>query len=79
MNDVLGDFIPDFRYLVVPLSKYTNQELVDKGDELSLIMLIDKLRNAADFQKLKDIQAEYFESISKNSPESVLKLIGKII
>lgn len=79
MNDVLGDFIPDFRYLVVPLSKYTNQELVDKGDELSLIMLIDKLRNAADFQKLKDIPAEYFESISKNSPESVLKLIGKII
>ena len=79
LNDVLGDFIPDFRYLVVPLSKYTNQELVDKGDELSLIMLIDKLRNAADFQKLKDIPAEYFESISKNSPESVLKLIGKII
>lgn len=79
MNDVLGDFIPDFRYLVVPLSKYTNQELVDKGDELSLIMLIDKLRNAADFQKLKDIPAEYFESISKNSPEPVLKLIGKII
>ena len=27
LNDVLGDFIPDFRYLVVPLSKYTNQEL----------------------------------------------------
>ena len=52
---------------------------MDKGDELSLIMLIDKLRNAADFQKLKDIPAEYFESISKNSPESVLKLIGKII
>ena len=43
MNDVLGDFIPDFRYLVVPLSKYTNQELVDKGDELSLIMLNSEL------------------------------------
>lgn len=29
--------------------------------------------------KLKEIPDEYFENISRNSPESVLKLIGKII
>ncbi len=53
--------------------------MVEKNDELSLVMLIDKLRSAADFRQLKDIPEEYFESISRNSPESVLKLIGKII
>ena len=79
LKDVLGEFIPDFRYLVVPLSGYSSQELVDKGDELSLIMLVDKLRNAADFRKLKEIPREYFEQISRDSPESVLQLIGKII
>lgn len=79
LNEVLGEYIPDFHYLVVPLSRYTNQELVDKSDELSLIMLIDKLRSTADFQKLREIPAEYFENLSRNSPESVLKLIGKII
>ena len=79
LNDILGEFIPDFRYLVVPLSRYSNQELIDKGDELSLIMLVDKLRSAADFHNLKTIPEEYFENISRNSPESVLKLIGKII
>lgn len=79
LSDILEEFIPDFNYLVVPLSKYSNEELIDKKDELSLIMLIDKLRSAADFQKLKEIPDEYFENISRNSPESVLKLIGKII
>ena len=57
LKEVLDRFIPSFHYLVVPLSKYTNQELVDKGE----------------------IPDEYFENISRNSPESVLKLIGKII
>ncbi|OUP77457.1 hypothetical protein B5F07_22210, partial [Lachnoclostridium sp. An169] len=79
LSDILGEFIPDFHYLVVPLSRYSNRELVEKNDELSLVMLIDKLRSAADFRQLKDIPEEYFESISRNSPESVLKLIGKII
>lgn len=42
-------------------------------------MLIDKLRSTADFYNLGEIPDEYFENISRNSPESVLKLIGKII
>ena len=42
-------------------------------------MLVDKLRSAADFGNLSEIQEEYFENLSRNSPESVLKLIGKII
>ena len=79
LNDVLGEFIPDFRYIVVSLSKYSDQELVEKGDELSLIMLIDKLKSAADFQNLRGLPEEYFENIGRNSPESLLKLIGKII
>lgn len=61
------------------MSDRTNQQLVDKGDELSLIMLVDKLRSAADFRNLSGLPEEYFENISQNSPESVLKLIGKII
>ncbi len=79
LRDALGEFIPNFRYLTVLLSRYTNQELVDKGDELSLIMLVDKLRSAADFGNLREIPEEYFENLSRNSPESVLKLIGKIL
>ena len=79
LSDVLDEYIPSFQYLVVPLQKYTDQELIEKGDELSLIMLVDNLRNASDFKKFKDIPEEYLEHISRNSPESVLKLISSII
>lgn len=43
LSDALGKYIPDFEYLVVPLSDYSNAELIEKKDELSLIMLVNKL------------------------------------
>ena len=79
LNDVLGDYIPAFQYLVVPLSRYSNRELIEKKDELSLIMLIDKLRSAADFRALRELPEGYLEEITKDSPESVLKLMGKLM
>ena len=78
LNEVLGDYIPDFQYIVVPLSGFTNQELIEKRDELALFMLVDKLRNSADFSQLQDIPEAYLEEISKNSPDYMLKLLGRI-
>ena len=42
-------------------------------------MLVDKLRNTEDFKRLQDIPQDYLENMSRNSPEYLLKLIGKII
>lgn len=66
-------------YSLFGVYDFSNQELIDKQDELSLIMLIDKLRNSAEFRKLREIPEEYLENLSQNSPESLLKLIAKII
>lgn len=63
----------------MPLGAYTDRELIEKEDELSLIMLVDKLRNTEDFKRLQDIPQDYLENLSRNSPEYLLKLIGKII
>lgn len=79
LSDVLGEYIPDFKYLVVPITQYSNQELIDKKDELSLIFLISKLRNSEEFGSLKEIPAEYFENLKENTPEYLLGLISKII
>ena len=58
LSDLLGEYIPNFQYLVVPLSRYSNQELIEKDAE---------------------IPDDYLEKISRDSPESLLKLIAKII
>ncbi len=79
LGDILGKYIPDFEYIVVPLTAYSNQELMEKNDELSLVMLINKLRNSSEFKELKQIPAEYLENLERNAPEYLLKLIGKII
>lgn len=79
LNDIFGEYIPDFEYLIVPLHQYTNQDLIEKQDELSLIMLINKLRSSKDFKHLKEIPDEYFDSLNENTPEYLLRLISKIV
>ena len=79
LSDVLGDYIPSFNYLVVPLNKYSKQDLIEKNDELSLIFLINQLQSSSEFHNLKDIPKEYTEHLTDNTPDYLLKIIGKVI
>ena len=79
LSDVFGDYIPSFHYLVVPLNKYSKQDLIEKNDELSLIFLINQLQNSSEFHALKDIPKEYTEHLTENTPDYLLKIIGKVI
>ena len=79
LSDVLGDYIPNFEYIVVPLRDYSNDDIIAKKDELSLVMLINKLKASDEFKSLKDIPPEYLKNLEENTPEYLLKLISKII
>ena len=68
-----------FITLVVPLNKYSKQDLIEKNDELSLIFLINQLQNSSEFHALKDIPKEYTEHLTENTPDYLLKIIGKVI
>ena len=79
LSDILGDYIPNFEYIVVPLCNYTNDDIIAKKDELSLLMLINKLKTSDEFKSLKNIPPEYLKNLENNTPEYLLKLISKII
>ena len=79
LSDILGEYIPSFEYIVVPLNKYSNNEIAAKNDELSLIMLINKLKSSEEFKNLKELPTEYLKNLEENTPEYLLKLISKII
>ena len=68
-----------FITLVVPLNKYSKQDLIEKNDELSLIFLINQLQNSSEFHALKDIPKKYTEHLTENTPDYLLKIIGKVI
>ena len=59
-SEEMIEYIPDFTYQVVSLNKYTNEELSKKHDEMSLVMLINKIQSSEDtkeFQKVSETMA----------------------
>lgn len=79
-SDILGKYIPDYHCMLIQLKDYSNAELMEKKDELSVLMLIDKLRNAVDYEMLKEEVNEIFlKEATGGTPEYLLKLMAQII
>ncbi|MGN0266401.1 MAG: Rpn family recombination-promoting nuclease/putative transposase [Lachnospiraceae bacterium] len=75
LADYFREYVPDYRYEVVRLHDYTNEEIVSKKNELSLFMLINKLKNASEFKELKNISPEYLKDLQENAPQHLLELL----
>ena len=79
-SDVLGKYIPDYECVLVQLRDYSNADLMEKKDELSVLMMIDRLKNVSDYAKLRDEMDEAFlKEATEDSPEYLLKLMAQII
>ena len=78
MSDIFEEFIPDYKYLVVPLNKYFQKDLIEKGDELSAIFILNKLKSSSDFKHLKEIPEDYWNQLTQNTPPHILKLMGSV-
>lgn len=80
LSDILGEYIPDYHCMLIPIQKYSNANIIEKKDELSLLMLINKLGKAADFKELeKEISPEYLRDITANTPEYLLNIMVEVI
>lgn len=71
--------MPDFEYYLVPLKDYSNEELLDKADEISLVMLINKLQTPEDVEKFRRIPPQKLEEILKETPKHLLDIIGNVL
>ena len=72
-------YIPDFSYEVVSVSQYTNEELSMKRDEMSLVMLINKIQTPEDCEDFRKISEELVNSIYSNAPEAIKEIYKKIL
>jgi hypothetical protein len=80
LSDVYGKYIPDYQCVLVQLKDYSNAELMKKKDELSVLMMVDRLRNAADYMKLgEEVGNAYLSEATINSPEYLLDIMAQII
>ena len=57
----------------VSVHQYTNEELSEKGDEMALVMLINKIQNPGDWEKFTEEAKEFVNKIYEKAPEEIIK------
>ena len=77
--DEMEKYIPDFTYQVVSVNQYINEELSRKHDEMSLVMLINKIQSAEDLAEFRKISEEIVDNIYGNAPEEIKEIYKKIL
>ena len=77
-GEAFAKYIPDFEYYLVPLKEYSNEELLEKSDEISLVMLINKLQTPEDVEKFRRIPPQKLEEILRETPQYLLDIIGDV-
>ena len=78
-KELLKDYLPHFKYQMVRLHDYSNEMLLGKGDEISLAMMINKIRCPEDMEAFARLPDEQVDEILKNTPEYLLSLMGEVM
>lgn len=71
-------FTPGFYYKLVQLNGFSVEELIEKNDELSFLMLINRLQSMEEFEQLQ-LPEDYFENLSEHTTEELLDIVRKVI
>ena len=58
---------------------YSNEELLSREDEMSLIMLINKIQNDVDLEQFLRLPGDRLNRILKNSPEHVVDVMVSVM
>ncbi len=72
-------YIPDFQYCLVPLRDYSSQELLEKEDEISLLMLINRMQTEEDVTEFRNLPVQKLQSILKSTPEHLVNIISDVL
>ena len=78
-KELLGDYLPHFKYQMVGLHDYSNEELLDRGDEISLAMLINKIEGVEDMEAFRRLPDERMDEILRDTPEYLLDIMEKLL
>ena len=78
-GSTFGRYLPDFEYYLVPLRDYSNEMLMEKKDEISLVMMINKLQTVEDIENFRRLPAKEIDAILEDSPEQLVETIAKVL
>lgn len=76
-HEAFEPFTPQFFYKLIQLNAYSIDQLVRKNDELSLLMLINRLQSTKAFREL-NLPENYLKNLSEHSTGELLDIIAKV-
>jgi predicted transposase/invertase (TIGR01784 family) len=79
LNTVFEKYIPKFEYELVNLNDYSEEMIMGFSDTLSIILLIDKIRDGRKGNLLRYLPPDYMEKINLQIPENLRKLLSDVI
>lgn len=78
-NWVDANIVPDFAYKPIGIHDYSNAELLGKADEMSLIMMLNKIQTAEDLHGMLYVSGEEINAIVRHLEENVLTVIRDVV
>lgn len=79
LSDVFEKYIPDYEYIVIRNHDYTNEELLSRQDEMSLLMIINKIQKAEDISEYLKLPAGEINKITEKSPKELINIIAAVV
>jgi predicted transposase/invertase (TIGR01784 family) len=79
-NELFKKYIPKYEYEIINLNNISFEKLEELNDVISFLMMIDKMREPKDFEKIIRLKEEYWEKIKeilKN--ENILEIVAECI
>ncbi len=77
--DGLAGYIPDFTYKVVQVHGYRNEELKKKHNEMSLLMMLNRIQNPEDYREFLRTSGEYAEEIYGEAPSDIRRVYRDVL
>ena len=75
LGEVFESYIPNFTYKLVRTQEYSKEELLSKEDVVSLLMLLNKIQQARDFEELSGLPSEKLNGIMQRAPVDVAEIV----
>lgn len=69
-------YIPDFTYKLVRIHDYTNEELLDRKNEMSFLMMINRIQSAEDLAAFLRIEQDKVNDVVEKASPQVLEIIA---
>lgn len=79
LNEVFRAYIPDFTYKLVRIHDYTNEELLNRKNEISFLMMINRIQNAKDLTAFLQAEHDEVRSIIDRASPQLLEIIADTI